>query len=559
MSDLRKIFIWLFFLTLVIFAGCTPPESTPDPITDFPLDDPSYSDRFPTQTAPDLDTLPIKKTTLDLFKGKRERPLVLFIGFDGATWKVLSPLMSKGRVPNFQKLCGAGAYGYLETDEGLSPVSWTSITTGMSKEAHGIWGEKVWENVYRKRVFHLWDLMAEKGWRIGITNYPFMHEKYTPKGGFFAREGHYNPAEVLDGYDQVKYKDYTFEDFFVGQQVYLQKEKPYDAVFCIYDFTDVVQHQSYHEFIIDQYVGLEKIKATRELIGGIKRNADRVRSAYETADRILGTLLELKPDYVFIMSDHGFAVSYFHRSVSFNGKFIESLGLKKEGHPWESVWSEFGAQVEDFKLDASDRPAATAVNTGINIEHPAFETVDGTLKLKSKLSHMKISISYGKSRPPKNFADFVKAAKELKWAGIPFLKVTADKGKATLELSEQTVGKLMQGKTGCPYLGVSNYNANHGPEDHGIAIIAGNGIKKGRQLKDASLYDLTPTLLFLLGLPVAKDMAGKVLTDAIEPGLLKSRPIEFIETYGRPKTGDEIQKKLTTEEMKKLKELGYIN
>jgi predicted AlkP superfamily phosphohydrolase/phosphomutase/tetratricopeptide (TPR) repeat protein len=52
--------------------------------------------------------------------------------------------------------------------------------------------------------------------------------------------------------------------------------------------------------------------------------------------------------------------------------------------------------------------------------------------------------------------------------------------------------------------------------DFGIFAAAGPGIRQGARIFGASLLDITPTILTLLGLPCGKDMDGKPLTDALD-------------------------------------------
>jgi len=52
--------------------------------------------------------------------------------------------------------------------------------------------------------------------------------------------------------------------------------------------------------------------------------------------------------------------------------------------------------------------------------------------------------------------------------------------------------------------------------EYGILIMKGPGIKKGDRVYGASLLDVTPTILTLYGLPVANDMDGKPLVQALE-------------------------------------------
>ncbi len=50
----------------------------------------------------------------------------------------------------------------------------------------------------------------------------------------------------------------------------------------------------------------------------------------------------------------------------------------------------------------------------------------------------------------------------------------------------------------------------------GMLAAAGKGIRSGGRLYGASILDVTPTVLGLLGLPAARDMAGRRLAEAIE-------------------------------------------
>ena len=69
----------------------------------------------------------------------------------------------------------------------------------------------------------------------------------------------------------------------------------------------------------------------------------------------------------------------------------------------------------------------------------------------------------------------------------------------------------------------------------GIIILSGKNFSKNKKIQNATIYDITPTILYLMDLPVAKDMKGKVLTDAIEEKYLKRHPIKYIKTYEKEK------------------------
>jgi len=64
---------------------------------------------------------------------------LLLVGWDGADWDVLEPLIERGELPRLAALRGKGSWGRLRSVEPiLSPVVWTSIATGVLPEKHGV-------------------------------------------------------------------------------------------------------------------------------------------------------------------------------------------------------------------------------------------------------------------------------------------------------------------------------------------------------------------------------------------------------------------------------------
>ena len=73
--------------------------------------------------------------------------------------------------------------------------------------------------------------------------------------------------------------------------------------------------------------------------------------------------------------------------------------------------------------------------------------------------------------------------------------------------------------------------ASHAAAPPGLLLAVGAGIQPGAGLVGASVLDVTPTLLYLLGLPVARDMDGRVLTEMLEPASARDHPVTFIPSY----------------------------
>lgn len=64
---------------------------------------------------------------------------VFVLGWDGATWDILRPLMAEGRLPVLQSLMAKGVSGTLNSVfPPLSPVAWTTVMTGKNSGKHGI-------------------------------------------------------------------------------------------------------------------------------------------------------------------------------------------------------------------------------------------------------------------------------------------------------------------------------------------------------------------------------------------------------------------------------------
>ncbi len=76
----------------------------------------------------------------------------------------------------------------------------------------------------------------------------------------------------------------------------------------------------------------------------------------------------------------------------------------------------------------------------------------------------------------------------------------------------------------------------HDRAPDGYFIVVGEGIRPGAAVGAASVLDVTPTLLYLMGLPVARDLDGRVLTEILDEDFARSHPLTFIPSYGALET-----------------------
>jgi predicted AlkP superfamily phosphohydrolase/phosphomutase/tetratricopeptide (TPR) repeat protein len=95
----------------------------------------------------------------------------------------------------------------------------------------------------------------------------------------------------------------------------------------------------------------------------------------------------------------------------------------------------------------------------------------------------------------------------------------------------------------------------------GMLCMSGPNILKDERIYGATLLDITPTILTLFGIPVGKDMDGKVLTQAFE----KQVTPEYVDSWeniegesGQHSSDVQHDPLAAQEAMKQLIELGYI-
>lgn len=93
----------------------------------------------------------------------------------------------------------------------------------------------------------------------------------------------------------------------------------------------------------------------------------------------------------------------------------------------------------------------------------------------------------------------------------------------------------------------------------GLLMMKGEGIRRGGRIEGAQIIDLAPSVLYLLGLPVSKEMDGKVIQNAFEEQVLLAKGIQFIEEGAFDFRPQEVYSEQEEEELKKqLKVLGYF-
>lgn len=107
-------------------------------------------------------------------------PRMILLGFDGLDNLLLDRLIAEGKLPNFQTLREEGAWGDLRTIQPmLSPIVWTSVTTGRHPETHWIFhffeedekGKMRPASSLGRRAPAFWNIAPHYGVRCGAVGW----------------------------------------------------------------------------------------------------------------------------------------------------------------------------------------------------------------------------------------------------------------------------------------------------------------------------------------------------------------------------------------------------
>ncbi len=288
---------------------------------------------------------------------------VLVIGIDGATFRLMRPLMQNGYMPFLCEVEQRGALGTLETIyPPVTAPAWSSFMTGKNPGKHG-----VYEFLHRKRGTleqipvnagmlgsqTLWEMMSHAGKRMVVVSVPLCYPPFpvngtlmsdflAPKG---ARDLSYPPELLKEVEDQfgeyLLYHKQVYTKDNVGnvlaeleehteyrQRVaeYLLKRDAWDFAMVYFEGTDRLQHELWH--VIDPTSPMHDQAEAAQY-------AERTRNYYRVLDNDVRKLVELAqaqdPDtQVILMSDHGFGA--IHKFVNFNIWLLREgfLKLKKD-------------------------------------------------------------------------------------------------------------------------------------------------------------------------------------------------------------------------------------
>ena len=422
------------------------------------------------------------------------KPHIYVIGLDGADWDILDPLIKQGKLPVFKKIKENSAWARLRTFEPtLSAVIWTSIATGKNMLKHGIVD---WTFVNQQNIQVPYSNSRKRTpsiWEIMDEN-----DRRSVVLGWFVTD----PPDNIDG---VMVSD----SFAPALSRYFSREKN------SWNFANSVHPESEFKGLLRYF------------------NQVRQEGAFEYA-RLVNEMNI--PDYLR---------TYRERYSNDPGKV-----------PVLKLWNAFlfYNRVEDLLVDRFLKTADYDIFLAY-YRLPDVFLHFATLFLEKEYHDRLDSMIVGREPSPENLSEFNRKMADL---ALPLLK---DKEA----LLEKIYNKAVQENA---YLlivsdhgfrlssrGYCHYGLPPGvlPPD-GILMLTGPDSKHNSEI-NASVYDITPTILYLSNLPVGSDMDGRPLIDA-----LKSKRQFKTKMYTKMKhLPDQESQKRNHETIDELKSLNYIH
>jgi hypothetical protein len=95
---------------------------------------------------------------------------------------------------------------------------------------------------------------------------------------------------------------------------------------------------------------------------------------------------------------------------------------------------------------------------------------------------------------------------------------------------------------------------------HGLIGLSGTAAAPGLENTSARAVDIAPTVLYALGVPASRELAGRPVKDLFAPAFVTRHPVREVDSYGRrsvPAVAREGQP-LDREMIERLRSLGYV-
>jgi predicted AlkP superfamily phosphohydrolase/phosphomutase len=498
---------------------------------------------------------------------------ILVLGLDGATWTVLDPMLKRGFMPNLEALLDRSACGTLRSI--IPPVTtaaWTSMMTGCGPARHGVFDHRYHDAAEgrmkvnhsgRIRVPTLWHWLSDSGRSIICLNLPGLYPPLAVRGivvsgmdaphldgalssapEFAARRPTEAPGysltyfwkRVPQSLEELSINARLTADSFRGRAqggLLADRIVPDWSVLMVqFQNLDPFQHRVWRYLNVDE-TGVDSPDWNAAAADAIRGLDDAVGTLCELAER--------RGSAVMVVSDHGFGPCKGRIHVN---RILANAGVVRLPG-WSGRIGRRTVQAYDHLrlwFQKRDDPAARSASfdQSIAAQFPfdwkrtlAFAPHQDTAAMvyvncAARRGNVRNSAP---SMTPRQVEDARMAASQaLAEARDPetgaclFTKIVATADAYQIDPIREGYPDLIAVPDD-PYWvrtkltpGRSwiepdpNLPGTHRPE--GVVALAGAGLAAGRHL-NASLIDVTPTILALLNAPIPDHVEGKSIIEGL--------------------------------------------
>jgi len=495
---------------------------------------------------------------------------IVVLGVDGMDWRVVNDLWSAGKMPNLSLLCDEGFCTESSSKWSSSPMIWSTVATGVTPERHGIdaFVNETMEGRFPmsandRKTAAIWNMTSLAGYKTAIfgwwaswpsedihgvvvsaraANDRTMDDRASPPAmqAMFDK----NWAAALAGKDRfVECGPMARNDSYSSWWTLEMLKEDYDVYFTYVRCIDGVSHPYWGYWDAGAFPNLspEDIESKRHIIP----------TNYEVVDEFVGEVLASMPEdaNLFLLSDHGFHST--KRMIvnvrCYTDQLLEAMGYAVLDEDQDAI----PAQSKVIRWHSAPKWYRQAVRFMVEGRDDG-----GTVKpeeveaLKQRLKEELKPIVYSTG----GFAFRLQepSEKEAEVGADAIIQVL--KGDPTRVLIID--GREVEGPIGP----ITRNTGNHHPvAPPGVFIAYGPDIDRSSGIQSFRVEDLTPTVLFGLGLPVAEDFDGEAVEAIFNAEFRESHPKQTISSYGSHATGPVMASAADKQMIEELQALGYID
>lgn len=512
----------------------------------------------------------------------QENKLVV-LGWDGATWDLLTPWLEAGELPHLAELMDKGSHGSIKsTILPLSPAAWSTIVTGQNPGKHAIfdWFERKADS-YEVEYVHtgriavktIWQYINEAGKRIGVFSLPMIYPAVSVDG--FMVSGMAAPSASVENFAypdtliaelEANVGPYKFTEDEVYQ--YGREEEYLKSLLEWLEYQNKVVHYLIDHKACDVYlfVFMQSDHAQHKLMRYLDPSfpeynpnydaqfQDALLRVYRTMDEALGDLMCSLGDEtnIILMSDHGagpcHGIMYVNRWLLEEGLLTIKDNLKTKFKTWlakQDLVLRVYRLISRVGLGWVANLVSKSARNRVLSVFLSFDDVDWTnTKAYSRGAFGQIFINLenrepqGIVKPGEEYeqvlSEIIQQLSNLKHPDTGEHLITDIRRRenvlngpyvekaADIMFSIQDYIYQTSVKFGVEsegLLGNSEYEDSGTHRPEGILVLAGPGIKHGEGIQGAKVEDITPTMLALADVPVPNNLDGRILEEALTEDL----------------------------------------